>query len=47
MEQKCIEYLRDTLLNWSKIEVRTVPGVMYQIICRKNKTDDNTEYHFH
>ena len=47
MEQKCIEYLRDTLSNWSKIEVRTVPGVMYQVICRKNKTDDNTEYRFH
>ncbi len=47
MEQKSVEYLTETLSNWSTVHVRTVPGVMYQVLCTKNSTDNNIEYRFH
>jgi hypothetical protein len=47
MKQKSIEYWRDTLLNWSKIDVRVVPGVMYQVLCREDSTNKNIEHRFH
>jgi hypothetical protein len=47
MEEKSIEYLIDSLLNWSTINVRSVPGVMHQVLCRTDHTDDNIEYRFH
>jgi hypothetical protein len=47
MEQKSIEYLINTLLNWSTADIRTVPGVMHQVCCKTNDTDNNIEYRFH
>jgi len=47
MEQKSIEYLKYTLLNWPIVDVRTVPGIMHQVVCRTYSIDSNMEYRFH
>ncbi|CAF0735278.1 unnamed protein product [Adineta steineri] len=49
MEEQSIKFLEKLLKNWSNVEVRTVPKVMYQVLCGKNDTDtgENSEYRFH
>jgi hypothetical protein len=44
MEQKSLECLCYVLSNWSDMDVRTVPGVMYQV---RVGSDENHEYRFH
>ncbi|CAF3208849.1 unnamed protein product [Rotaria socialis] len=44
MEQRCIHWLTYVLQNWSNIDVRTVPGVMYQVLCG---SDEGIQYRFH
>jgi hypothetical protein len=47
MKKKCIECLNDTLSNWSDANVLTVPGVMYQVVCREETIENNMKYRFH
>jgi hypothetical protein len=44
MEQQCLEEMRKALTNWSTADVRTVPGVMYQIRCGDDENDPTIEY---
>ena len=44
MEEASLELLSHVLSNWSDMDVRTVPGVMYQV---RAGSDDNHEYRFH
>ncbi|CAF1112356.1 unnamed protein product [Adineta ricciae] len=40
-------HLSQVLSNWNEVEVRTVPNVMYQVVCPTNNTDEGIEYRFH
>ncbi|CAF1056682.1 unnamed protein product [Adineta ricciae] len=39
--------LSQVLSNWDEVEVRTVPNVMYQVVCPTNNTGEDIEYRFH
>jgi hypothetical protein len=44
MYQQCFEHITNAIANWEKADVRTVPGVMYQIRCGTDANDPNIEY---
>ena len=44
MYQQRLKQLKKALANWSTADVRTVPGVMYQIRCGTDENDPNLEY---
>lgn len=44
MQQQCFRRMSDVLLNWKVADVRTVPGVMYQVRCGEDEFDKSIEY---
>jgi hypothetical protein len=44
MYQQAYKQISKSIGNWSNTEVRTVPGVMYQISCGNDEIDPNIEY---
>jgi hypothetical protein len=44
MEKQCFKQIKEAIANWSTADVRTVPGVMYQIRCGNDENDSNIEY---
>jgi hypothetical protein len=44
MYQQCFKQITNAIANWSTGDVRTVPGVMYQIRCGNDENDPNIEY---
>jgi hypothetical protein len=44
MYQQCFEKITNVIGNWQKADVRTVPGVMYQIRCGTDANDPNIKY---
>ncbi len=46
MYQQCFTQITNTLANWSMADVRTVPGIMYQIRCGADENDPSIEYQF-
>jgi hypothetical protein len=44
VQQQCLRRLSDALANWQVADVRTVPGVMYQVRCGHDELDPSVEY---
>lgn len=44
MESECFKHINQALANWSDVDIRTVPDVMYQIRCGEDEHDSSIEY---
>ncbi|CAF1458492.1 unnamed protein product [Adineta steineri] len=44
IKQQYFKRLSDVLANWQVTDVRTVPGVMYQVRCGHDESDQSIEY---
>ncbi len=44
IQQQCFRRISDALVNWQVADVRTVPGVMYQVRCGHDEFDQSIEY---
>src|ERR1700722_14451361 len=45
MHNLCFKRIIDALNDWQAADVRTVPGVMYQVRCSRD--EDNIDYRIH
>ncbi len=44
MRHECFKRISNVLTNWKMTEIRTVPGVMYQVRCGNDEFDQSIEY---